>query len=77
MTEGRCDTGFIWNPSNCECECDINDNIYTIKILSVGKKLVWKISWMQWRNWWKWIIYNETLNDYGNLCNSCIINIVL
>ena len=17
-----CDTGFIWNPSNCECECD-------------------------------------------------------
>ena len=18
----RCDNGFIWNPSNCECECD-------------------------------------------------------
>ena len=19
---GVCDKGFIWNPSNCECECD-------------------------------------------------------
>ena len=20
--EGVCDKGFIWNPSDCECECD-------------------------------------------------------
>ena len=20
--KSRCDKGFIWNPSNCECECD-------------------------------------------------------
>ena len=20
--EGVCDKGFIWNPSNCECECN-------------------------------------------------------
>ena len=23
IDKGTCDKGFIWNPSNCECECDI------------------------------------------------------
>ena len=22
IDKGVCDEGFIWNPSNCECECD-------------------------------------------------------
>ena len=22
IDKGRCDDGFIWNPSTCECECD-------------------------------------------------------
>ena len=22
IEKGICDKGFIWNPSNCECECD-------------------------------------------------------
>ena len=22
INKGMCDEGFIWNPSNCECECD-------------------------------------------------------
>ena len=22
-----CDKGFIWNPSNCECECDKSRDI--------------------------------------------------
>ena len=22
IDKGTCDKGFIWNPSNCECECD-------------------------------------------------------
>ena len=21
IDEGKCDDGFIWNPSTCECEC--------------------------------------------------------
>ena len=21
IDKGECDKGFIWNPSNCECEC--------------------------------------------------------
>ena len=24
IDKGICDKGFIWNPSNCECECDKN-----------------------------------------------------
>ena len=24
---GLCDKGFIWNPSNCECECHKSCNI--------------------------------------------------
>ena len=22
IDNGRCDKGFTWNPSNCECKCD-------------------------------------------------------
>ena len=27
MIKEVCDTGFIWNPSNCECECDKANDI--------------------------------------------------
>ena len=27
IDKGMCDKGFIWNPSNCECECDKSFNI--------------------------------------------------
>ena len=27
IDKGVCDKGFIWNPSNCECECDKSCNI--------------------------------------------------
>ena len=23
IDKGRCDKGFIWNPNNCDCECDV------------------------------------------------------
>ena len=35
-----CDKGFIWNPSNCECECDKSCDVgehLDIKIVSVEK----------------------------------------
>ena len=28
VDKGVCDKGFIWNPSNCECECDKSCNIF-------------------------------------------------
>ena len=37
IDKGVCDKGFIWNPSNCECECYkyvILVSIESIKIVS-------------------------------------------
>ena len=31
IDKGTCDKGFVWNPSNCECECD--------KLCDVGQYL--------------------------------------
>ena len=31
IDKGICDKGFVWNPSNCECECD--------KLCDVGEYL--------------------------------------
>ena len=27
IDKGACDKGYVWNPSNCECECDRSCNI--------------------------------------------------
>ena len=27
IDKGVCDKGYVWNPSNCECECDTSCNI--------------------------------------------------
>ena len=44
--KGKCDKGFTWNPSNCECECDklcnIGEYLY-YKNCKCGKKLVDKL----------------------------------
>ena len=65
---------FIWNPSNCECECD--------KLCDVGEHLDYK----NWKYKKRLIdklveecsesidgnetIYNSTLSNYGKTCNS-------
>ena len=76
-----CDKGFIWNPSNCEGECD--------KSCGVGEYLDYKNCKCR-----KWVIdklvekcsekidgnemiHNGTLNDYGKICNSYTVYIVL
>ena len=37
LTKVRCDNGFIWNPSICECECDKLYNIGNIEIVNIEK----------------------------------------
>ena len=41
IDKGVCDKGSIWNPSNCECECDKSCDtgkyFYTKKTVSAGK----------------------------------------
>ena len=81
-----CDKGFIWNPSNCECECD--------KSCHVGENLGYKNCKCRKRITDKLVeecsenIYeNETLDIVPlneillhvckKVCNSCMVYVVL
>ena len=78
---GRCDKRFIWNPSNCECECD--------KLCDVGEYLDYKKCKCRKRLIDKLVeecseningnkmICNSTLKDYGKICYFCALYIVL
>ena len=76
-----CDKEFIWNPSNCDCECDKSCNVgeyLDYENRKCRKKLVDKlVGEYSENNDGNEIIYNYTLNDYENVCNTCTIYIVL
>ena len=62
------DKGFIWNPSNCECECDKSSDIG--EYLDIRKKVLDKLV----------DECNETIDEEvettdnnKNKCNSCIV----
>ena len=81
INKGISDKEFVWNPSNCECECD--------KLCHAGEYLDHKNCKCRKRLIGKLVeecsekidgnkmIYNDTSNDYKNLCNSCTVYIVL
>ena len=79
--KGICDKGFIWNPSNCECEgdksCDAGEYLdyenckYRKELVD---KLVEECSGNINENE---MIYNGTLSDCENVCNSCTGYIIL
>ena len=77
VDEGRCDKGFIWNPSNCDCECDKSCDVgeyLDYENYKCRKKLVDKLVEECSEN----IDGNKMIyNDYGNVCNSCTIYIEL
>ena len=75
-----CDKGYIWNPSNCACECD--------KSYSIGRYLDYKSCVCRNRLVDKLVevctnvingdtIYNKTLTATSNDCSSCTPYIVL
>ena len=84
------DKGFIWNPSNCECECDKSSDIgeyLDYKNCKCRNKLVNKLVEECIKNIDESeILYNETLdanllnavllNDYKKVCDSCTRYIV-
>ena len=81
-----CDKVFIWNPSNCECECDKSCDVaeyFDYKNCKRRNKLVDRLVEECFENIdGKKILHNETLyviplNDYKKVCNTCIIYIVL
>ena len=81
FNNGRCDKGFIWNPVNCECECDKLCDIgkyLDYKNCKCRKKLVDRLAEECSENINEnKMIYNGTLNDYGKICNSFTVCIIL
>ena len=69
--------GFIWNPSICDCECgklcDVGEYL-DYEICKCRKKIVDELVEEFCEN----IDGNEMIyNDYGEVCDSCAIYIVL
>ena len=76
IDKGICDQGYIWNPSNCECECD--------KSCDVGEYLDYK-NYKSRENLVDKLVEECTENieeikivrENKNKCSSCILYIVL
>ena len=81
IDKGICDKGFIWNPSNCECECDKSCDVgeyLDYKNCKCRKKLVDKLVEKCSKNIdGNEMTYTGTLNNYERVCESCTIYIVL
>ena len=80
------DKGFIWNPSNCECECNKSCDIgeyLDYKNCKCRKKIIDKLTEECSENInGNEMLYNETLDiisssDNNKTSNSCIVCIVL
>ena len=81
-----CDKGFIWNPRNCECECNKSCDIgeyLNHKNCKCGQKVIDKLIEECSENIDEnKTLYNETLDiisssDNNKTSNSCIVYIVL
>ena len=78
-----CDKGFIWNPSNCNCECDKLCDIgeyLDYKNYKCRRKIVGELVGEYSKNIDEnEMVYNETFNvsvgDYK--CRSCTLYILL
>ena len=77
INKGLYDKGFIWNPSNCDCECDKSCDVgeyLDCKNCKCRNKLVDELVEECSEN----SDGNDMIhNNYGNVCNFCTIYIVL
>ena len=80
-----CDKGFIWNPSDCDCECDKSCDIgeyLDYENCKCKKKLVDKLVEECTENI-DWLIEKTSTelqsadNENKHKCSSCIVHIVL
>ena len=82
MKKWVCDKGFIWNASNCECECDkacdVGENL-DYENYKCRKKLVASLIEECTETVEEVKLANITLSKYENSykCNPCTVYIVL
>ena len=77
-----CDKGFIWNPSNCECECDKSCDIgeyLDYENCKCRKKLVDKLAEECTENIEETRLVEKTTvkNENKHKCSSCTVYIAL
>ena len=81
IDKGICDKGLIWNPSNCDRECDKSCDFreyLDYEDCKCRKKIVDKLIEECSENiGGNEMIYNGILNDHEKVLNSCTIYIVL
>ena len=81
IDKGRCDTGFIWNPSISECECDelcdVREYLY-YKNFKCRKRVIDNLveEWSEEIDKNE-IVTNKTVSDHEKGCGSYTIYIVL
>ena len=69
-----CDKGFIWNPSNCECECNKSCDTGDYKNCMCRKKIIEKLIEECSKNIDEnKILYNETLDNISPSGNKNLI----
>ena len=76
IDKGKCDNGFIGNPSNCECECDKSCGIgqyLDYKDCKYRKQLISELI----KKCSEDINGNNMLYKYEKVCSSFTIYIVL
>ena len=75
IDKGLCDKGYIWNPSNCECECDKSCDVgeyLDYENCKCRNKLADKLVKKCTEN-----IEKVKIVEHTNKCSSCILYIVL
>ena len=82
IDKGVCDKGFIWNPSNCEYECDKSCDVgeqLDYENCNYRKKLVDKLVEECTENVEEVKLAKITLPEDENkhICSSCTLHIVL
>ena len=78
--KGACDKGFIWNPSNCKCECDKSCDIgeyLDYKNCKCRKKLVDKLVEECIEKVDKTIITKITENKCKSSCTIYVVIIII
>ena len=80
IDKGIFDKGFIWNPSNCECDCDKSCGVGEYLDYKCRKRLIDKLVEKCIENIDENIFYpNETISHSCNSCEhrSCTVYVVL
>ena len=76
INKGVSDKWFIWNPSNCECECDKSCDIGDYENCKCRKKLVDKLA-EECTETVEEVKVAENENENTHKCNSCMLYIAL